>query len=96
VSDPPEAPHEASETPESRRRLVLSEDLPLTIFVGVATAVVFILIDLGREWTLLAVATAPFVADLIKHYVRRRGWTRRRLLFSTALLVFFECTTAAG
>jgi hypothetical protein len=90
VSDPPEAPHEASETPESRRRLVLSEDLPLTIFVGVATAVVFILIDLGREWTLLAVATAPLVADLIKHYVRRRGWTRRRLLFSTALLVFFD------
>lgn len=90
MSDPPEAPPEAPETPESRRRLVLSEDLPLTIFVGVATAVVFILIDLGHEWTLLAVAIAPLVADGLKHYVRRRGWTKRRLLFLTALLVVVE------
>jgi hypothetical protein len=90
VSDPPEPPHEASETHESSRRLVLSEDLPLTIFVGVATAVVFTLIDLGHEWTLLAVATAPLVADAIKHYVQRRGWTKRRFLFLTALLVFFD------
>jgi hypothetical protein len=89
VSEPSEPPNEASETRESNRRLVLSEDLPLTIFVGVATAVVFSLIDLGREWTLLGVATAPLAADAIKHHVQARGWTKRRLVFLTALLVFF-------
>jgi hypothetical protein len=68
---------------------VLSEDLPLTIFVGVATAVVFSLLDLGPEWTLLGVATAPLVADVIKHYVVAKGWGKRRLAFLTVLLVFF-------
>jgi hypothetical protein len=68
---------------------VLSEDLPLTIFVGVATAVVFSLVDLGPEWTLLGVATAPLVADVIKHYVVAKGWGKRRLAFLTVLLVFF-------
>jgi hypothetical protein len=89
VSEPSEPPHDAPETRESNRRLVLSEDLPLTIFVGVATAVVFSVIDLGREWTLLGVATAPLVADAIKQYVRKRGWTKRRIVLLTALLVFF-------
>src|SRR6266508_3514117 len=84
----PDEPPEA-EKPEPARGLVLSEDLPLTIFVGVSTAVVFSLINLSSEWTLLGVATAPLVADVIKNHVAGR-WTKRRLLFLTALLVFFS------
>jgi hypothetical protein len=84
----PDEPPEA-EKPEPERVLGLSEDLPLTIFVGVSTAVVFSLINLSSEWTLLGVATAPLVADVLKNYVAGR-WTKRRLLVLTALLVFFS------
>jgi Divergent InlB B-repeat domain len=87
VPSPPSPPPPAPGEP--RPRFVLSEDLPLTIFVGVATAVVFSLLDLGPEWTLLGVATAPLVADVIKHYVVARGWGKRRLAFLTVVLVFF-------
>lgn len=83
----PTAPGATRDADEPKRRFVLSEDLPLTIFVGVATAVVFGLLDLGAEWSLLGVATAPLAAEFIKQYVAR--WSKRRLLLGTALLVFF-------
>lgn len=83
----PTAPGATRDADEPKRRFVLSEDLPLTIFVGVATAVVFGLLDLGAEWSLLGVATAPLAAEYIKQYVAR--WSKRRLLLGTALLIFF-------
>ena len=89
----PTAPGATREADEPKRRFVLSEDLPLTIFVGVATAVVFGLLDLGAEWSLLGVATAPLAAEFIKQYVAQ--WSKRRLMLGTALLVFFGRVKAA-
>lgn len=84
----PETPDpEADPSLKNRKRLVVSEDLPLTMLTAVSATIVMSLLDLGRQYMLLGVALSPFVADVIKNAVAARGWGKRRLIGLTALLV---------
>jgi hypothetical protein len=75
---------------ESRggQRIILSEDLPLTLLTAVAAAVVVTALGLDRQFALLGVVVAPLAADLVKNAVVTRGWGKRRILGLTALLAF--------
>jgi hypothetical protein len=68
----------------SRRRVVLSEDLPLTLLTAVATTLVLNVVGLGKQLLYLGVVLSPLVADVIKNAFR--GLRRRWLLLLTALL----------
>jgi hypothetical protein len=70
------------------KRTVVSEDLPLTLLTAVTSTLVMNALGLGREFALVAVALSPLVADLIKNAVAARGWSKRRLVLLTAVLVF--------
>jgi hypothetical protein len=76
---------EASRGSRPGRRIV-SEDLPLVMFTAVLTWLVLSALDAVRELVVVGVVLAPLIADLLKHWIATRGWSRRRLLGLTGLL----------
>ena len=78
----PRETHEAG-----KRRLVLSEDLPLTLLTAVTTALVMNMLGLAKELVYVGVVVAPFVADVVKNSFA--GLRKRWLVLLTALLVLF-------
>ena len=74
---------EASE--KGARRVIVSEDLPLTVLTAVATTLVMNAIGLGRTFLYVGVALSPLVADVIKNAFR--GLRKLWLSLLAALLV---------
>jgi hypothetical protein len=85
----PTAPEDA--TP----RRIVSEDLPLSIAAGVATAIVMSLLDVGAAWALAGVVVSTFVADAIKTELRSRGLSKRRLGVLAVLLLMLDRVKSA-
>ena len=81
-SDPETAPPGGT----GSRRLIVSEDLPLTLFIGAVTTVILSAINAVPLLLWLGVVLAPLVADVLKHWITARGWGKRRLLALTSLL----------
>ena len=69
---------------KSRRRVIVSEDLPLTMLTAVATTLAMNALGLGRELLYVGVALSPVIADVIKNAAC--GLRKRWLLLLTALL----------
>ena len=67
------------------RRVIVSEDLPLTVLTAVATTLVMNAIGLGRTFLYVGVALSPLVADVIKNAFR--GLRKLWLSLLAALLV---------
>ena len=67
------------------RRIIVSEDLPLTVLTAVATTLVMNALGLGRTLLYVGVALSPLVADVIKNAFR--GLRKRWLSLLAALLV---------
>jgi hypothetical protein len=76
----------AATAPETdTRRVIVSEDLPLTVLTAVATTLVMSAVHLGRSLLYIGVALSPLVADVTKNAFR--GLRKRWLSLLAALLV---------
>ena len=69
----------------TRKRMLLSEDVPVLTFAGVLTA--YVLMRFGLASTLIGVGLSIVLTDLIRNYARSKGWTPRRLWTMTLLLL---------
>ena len=67
------------------KRVIVSEDLPLTVLTAVATTMVMSALHLDRSLLYVGVAVSPLVADVIKNAFR--GLRKRWLSLLAALLV---------
>ncbi len=84
-------PAEAPDT--GAKRIVVSEDLPLTVLTAVATTLVMRAIGLPQSMLYVGVALSPLVADVIKNAFR--GLRKRWLSLLAALLVLLGTTGRA-
>jgi len=71
---------------EGRKRIVISEDLPLTILAAVGAS--YALGRIGVEESLIGVALAPLVVELINQLARR--WRKRRIVAAVLALLLFD------
>jgi len=65
---------------------VVSEDLPLTLFIGVLTTIVMSIVNAAPQLLWIGVVLAPLLTDVLKHWLSRRRWSKRRLLGLTGVL----------
>lgn len=72
------------------RKRVVSEDLPLTMVTAVGTTVIMSLLHLDRAPTLVGVAAAPFIADVLKNVLLRHDRPNQRLGGVTPLASFLS------
>jgi hypothetical protein len=80
-------PETEPDNASAAKRVVLSDDLPLTLFVAVVTTVVLSVINVVPELLWVGVLVAPVLADFLKHAITDRpGWGKRRLLGLTGLI----------
>jgi hypothetical protein len=93
--DPQDASVTSSSTPRGEHpvparhneaRVTVSDELPLTLLVAVLTAIVMSAVNAVPELLWIGVVVAPFIADVLKHWIAERGWGKRRLLALTGLL----------
>lgn len=70
---------------EKPRKGIIGEDLPLTILVAIATTVIMGLLRVDRAPTLVGVAVAPLIADIVKNVASSRGWGTRPFFGLTAI-----------
>ena len=82
----------ATEASKGARRVIVSEDLPLTVLTAVATTLVMNAIGLGRTFLYVGVALSPLVADVIKNAFR--GLRKLWLSLLAALLVLLGTAAA--
>ena len=89
ASEPTTQGHPDTESDSARpsTRVVVSEDLPLTLFIAAVTTVVLSVINTVPELLWIGVLVAPVLADALKHWIsEREGWGKRRLLRLTGIL----------
>src|SRR4051812_10800958 len=85
-NDGPPAPEATPGSAKSSKRVVVSEDLPLTLLVAVLTAVVLSIVNAAPQLLWIGVVLAPVLADVSKHWISGRRWSKRRLLGLTGIL----------
>ena len=89
ASEPTTQGHPDTESDSARpsTRVVVSEDLPLTLFIAAVTTVVLSGINTVPELLWIGVLVAPVLADALKHWIsEREGWGKRRLPRLTGIL----------
>ncbi len=80
------ATQSAAAAPEQgAKRIIVSEDLPLTVLTAVATTLIMNALGLSRNLLYVGVALSPLIADVIKNAFR--GLRKRWLSLLAALLV---------
>jgi hypothetical protein len=80
-------PDTESDSAAPSKRVVLSEELPLTLFIAAVTTVVLSVINTVPELLWIGVLVAPVLADALKNWIsEREGWGKRRLLKLTGII----------